>query len=689
MYTKNGVLKKVKSIVLIWVLFFYGQFIYGQFNKPDGIIVDFSGANEFDPVFSFDGEKFAFISNKTGKDKIYICYFLNNQWSEPQEIEAINQFNGGQGNIRYPSFNYDARILYFSADFNKDSSDIDIFYSKFKKGSWTEPVSVGYPINTLAYDGQPSISSDDKNLYFTRNNPDAEEKNFDCKTIYVSKKNIAKQSWLLPKKLPIPINVGCEQTPKIGIDNKTLYYSSLRDGGKGGFDIYKTKLIAKNVWIPAESIDTLNTQFNDFSPTVSYNSDFAYYAITENTRREVSSKIHTKKIPSQYLADKTLLISGILLDRTTQEPLQVDIKVNDPYSSRTVYSFSSDAQTGAYAFYLPHGNKYQIDYQKNGYSHCFHSIDAQNIKENKELTKDVKLFPSIKLLLNVFDDEIYESIDAMIEIRDQDSLLIETPIEKVKNGRYRLELPIGNNYKISISANYFEYYNFDFDLDKIILFDEFEKDVELKAKKLDFEINVSDEATQAGIPVELVITNLDNNEVLRTSAAPDSEGKYKIKLRAGNRYNVSISPKGYSFYNTTVDLKKKKAPKKLEVKLKQLKEDTKLTLNDITFETNSADLNESSYLELDRVVKLMIDNPDIKIEISAHTDDVGSSKYNLRLSDRRAKSVIIYMLDSDIDTNRLIAKGYGESTPIVPNDSDENKAKNRRVELKILEVEKS
>ncbi len=123
--------------------------------------------------------------------------------------------------------------------------------------------------------------------------------------------------------------------------------------------------------------------------------------------------------------------------------------------------------------------------------------------------------------------------------------------------------------------------------------------------------------------------------------------------------------------------------------LKQLKEDTKLTLNDITFETNSADLNESSYLELDRVVKLMIDNPDIKIEISAHTDDVGSSKYNLRLSDRRAKSVIIYMLDSDIDTNRLIAKGYGESTPIVPNDSDENKAKNRRVELKILEVEKS
>ncbi len=150
-----------------------------------------------------------------------------------------------------------------------------------------------------------------------------------------------------------------------------------------------------------------------------------------------------------------------------------------------------------------------------------------------------------------------------------------------------------------------------------------------------------------------------------------------------------MSPKGYSFYNTTVDLKKKNAPKKLDVKLKELKEDTKLTLNDITFETNSADLNESSYLELNRVVKLMIDNPDIKIEISAHTDNTGSNSYNIRLSNRRAKSVVLYMLDSYIDSNRLISKGYGESSPLVPNDSDEHKAMNRRVELKILEVEKS
>ena len=240
-----------------------------------------------------------------------------------------------------------------------------------------------------------------------------------------------------------------------------------------------------------------------------------------------------------------------------------------------------------------------------------------------------------------------------------------------------------------ITAEFFESKAFSFDLNEIVQFDEFEVDVELNSRKVDFEITVIDEDTKTGIPVEIVLTNLDNNEIIKTIATPDSDGKYKIQLRDGDRYNVSVSPKGYSFYNTTVNLKKKDGPQKLKVELKQLKEDTKLTLNNITFETNSKDLNESSYVELDRVSKLMRDNPNIKIEISAHTDDAGSNSYNLRLSEKRAKSVVMYLLESNIEIERLISKGYGELKPIVPNDSDENKAKNRRVELKILEIGKS
>jgi outer membrane protein OmpA-like peptidoglycan-associated protein len=111
-----------------------------------------------------------------------------------------------------------------------------------------------------------------------------------------------------------------------------------------------------------------------------------------------------------------------------------------------------------------------------------------------------------------------------------------------------------------------------------------------------------------------------------------------------------------------------------------------LNLNEILFESNSAQISEVSFKELERVIDVMVKNPTMKVEISAHTDDVGSEVYNQALSLRRASSVVDYMVANDIPPDRFDAKGYGETRPIFPNDSDENRAKNRRVELKVLEV---
>ena len=112
----------------------------------------------------------------------------------------------------------------------------------------------------------------------------------------------------------------------------------------------------------------------------------------------------------------------------------------------------------------------------------------------------------------------------------------------------------------------------------------------------------------------------------------------------------------------------------------------KLTLNDITFETNSAELRESSQFELDRIVELMHVNPKLAIEISAHTDDVGDEKLNLKLSEKRAQSALEYLISRGVSQERLLPKGYGESSPAVSNDSDENRALNRRVELRVLKT---
>jgi OOP family OmpA-OmpF porin len=108
-------------------------------------------------------------------------------------------------------------------------------------------------------------------------------------------------------------------------------------------------------------------------------------------------------------------------------------------------------------------------------------------------------------------------------------------------------------------------------------------------------------------------------------------------------------------------------------------------LEGVNFERNAYTLTEDSKGILDKAVTLILDNPALKkIEVQAHTDDRGSEKYNLRLSEQRAAAVMEYLLSRGIASERLSSKGYGESRPVADNDTEEGRAKNRRVELKVL-----
>ncbi|HYE55033.1 MAG TPA: OmpA family protein, partial [Chitinophagaceae bacterium] len=113
-------------------------------------------------------------------------------------------------------------------------------------------------------------------------------------------------------------------------------------------------------------------------------------------------------------------------------------------------------------------------------------------------------------------------------------------------------------------------------------------------------------------------------------------------------------------------------------------------LNNVFFDFDKWDLRPESFVELDRVVKLLKENPAIEIEMSAHTDSHGSDEYNIRLSDNRAKSVREYILSKGIAAYRIISMGYGENQPVAPNtnpdgsDNPDGRQINRRVEFKIL-----
>ncbi|MFO0693910.1 MAG: OmpA family protein [Polyangiales bacterium] len=112
----------------------------------------------------------------------------------------------------------------------------------------------------------------------------------------------------------------------------------------------------------------------------------------------------------------------------------------------------------------------------------------------------------------------------------------------------------------------------------------------------------------------------------------------------------------------------------------------RLVLDGITFAFDSAEILPESEPTLERALSLLRDNPDARIEIGGHTDDVGDARHNLRLSQQRAETVRRWLVQHGIPQGRLVARGYGATSPRAPNDTEEGRARNRRIEFTHLDA---
>ena len=111
-----------------------------------------------------------------------------------------------------------------------------------------------------------------------------------------------------------------------------------------------------------------------------------------------------------------------------------------------------------------------------------------------------------------------------------------------------------------------------------------------------------------------------------------------------------------------------------------------VVLENIFFDFDKSVLLPQSYVELLNLTKLLNEHPNMKIELSGHTDNKGKESYNQKLSTLRAQAVYDYLTSQGIDKKRLKYKGYGATQPIADNKTDEGRAKNRRVEFKIIDM---
>ncbi|MGZ3900662.1 MAG: OmpA family protein [Bacteroidia bacterium] len=193
--------------------------------------------------------------------------------------------------------------------------------------------------------------------------------------------------------------------------------------------------------------------------------------------------------------------------------------------------------------------------------------------------------------------------------------------------------------------------------------------------------------TKAPLEANFELIDLESGTNV-TRSISGANGEFLVTLTANKNYMVNVNKEGFLFYSENFSLKDKETdfnkPFLLDIPLEPIDTGSVVELKNVFFDVNKWELKPESKAELDKLASFLAKNPTLHIELGGHTDNSGDKKFNVTLSTNRAKAVYEYLITKGkIEEDRLNYKGYADKKPKVPNDTPENKAKNRRTEFKV------
>lgn len=187
------------------------------------------------------------------------------------------------------------------------------------------------------------------------------------------------------------------------------------------------------------------------------------------------------------------------------------------------------------------------------------------------------------------------------------------------------------------------------------------------------------------IKASVFVVDKETQDLVASFETNSITGKYTFTLPVGKEYSFLVSSEGYGFFSEDITLTNDNTiPDKREISMIKLEVGKKIVLRNIYYDFDKYSLRNESNVELNNLYNIMVSNPKLVIEISSHTDIIGSDAYNKRLSLNRAKVVVDYLVSRGISIQRLKYAGYGFDQPLTSNDTDEGRQLNRRTEFKIL-----
>ena len=194
---------------------------------------------------------------------------------------------------------------------------------------------------------------------------------------------------------------------------------------------------------------------------------------------------------------------------------------------------------------------------------------------------------------------------------------------------------------------------------------------------------VYDAKTKNGLPSTIELTDVTTNQMI-SRLQTDEDGNYLVTIPVEKDYAFNVNRKGYLIFSENYHISRDiDSAFVADIPLQPIESKAMVVLKNVFFGTNETALKSESIVELDQVVALLKENPEVKILITGHTDNVGKPEDNLKLSEGRALSVVNYLISKGISKDRLAHKGFGTTKPIAGNDSEDGRAKNRRTELEV------
>lgn len=191
---------------------------------------------------------------------------------------------------------------------------------------------------------------------------------------------------------------------------------------------------------------------------------------------------------------------------------------------------------------------------------------------------------------------------------------------------------------------------------------------------------VADAKTKAPIGARITVRDIQTEEEISSFHSDDMDGSYVVVLQRGRTYIITAEAEDYLFYSERFEIPANSRNSTIEKNIFMAKDAVRLL---VFFDFDKAVLTRESTADLKRAVSFLKANSSIRVEVAGHTDNVGSVDYNKKLSLDRASSVKDFLVKNGIDGSRISVAGYGPDQPIAPNDTEEGRAQNRRVELRV------